>query len=102
MKLYNTTFIFATTREQDFMTWLRNSWLPAATMAGMSQPVCAHVPQPDDSTSSQAVAVQGRFDSDTEFSAWHQNGAPILLSQLYEVYGEEIIGFTTVMEIFQP
>ncbi|MDE7407489.1 MAG: DUF4286 family protein [Muribaculaceae bacterium] len=100
--LYNTTFIFTQAHEKDLMTWLHDCWLPAAAMAGMSQPLCAHVPQPTETDECKAVAVQGRFDSDSECEAWHQNESQVLLGRLYEQYGGQITGFTTVMEIFEP
>lgn len=100
MILYNTTFVYNSELHEELCKWFREIWLPAAMAAGMEMPLCASVPAGQDATLS--VAVQGRFATNDDAESWHGSGGVNYLEALYRKYGERVLAFSTIMEIFEP
>lgn len=100
MILYNTTFVYDKGLHGELCGWLRETWIPMASMSGMDAPLCASVPPGQDNVLS--VAVQGRFADGAAADSWHTEKAAGYLEALYRKYGERVLAFSTMMEIFEP
>ena len=100
MILYNTTFVYDRELHKEVSQWIRETWLPGAIAAGMELPLCASIPPGDDC--SMSVAVQGRFVNDGDAEAWHDTGGVDGLKAMYLKYGERVLAFSTLMEVFEP
>lgn len=100
MILFNTTFIYEPRLRGEFRDWLRRSWLVEASVAGMTCQLCAMVDTGN--PEAESAAVQGRFDSREAAERWRDGAGAELLGALFERYGERMLAFSTLMEVFEP
>ena len=100
MILFNTTFVYDKNLRDQLCEWVRETWIPEALRSGMEMPLCAHVPVAQDEALS--MAEQGRFDVNADAEAWHGSRGAELLDALYGKFGERVLAFSTLMEVFQP
>lgn len=100
MILFNTTFVYDRNLRGQLCEWIREVWLTEALRSGMELPLCAHVPVAQDEALS--MAVQGRFEIDADAEAWYSSRGAELLEALHGKFGERVLAFSTLMEVFQP
>ncbi|MDE6491245.1 MAG: DUF4286 family protein [Muribaculaceae bacterium] len=100
MILFNTTFIYEPRLRGEFRDWLSSCWLARACDSGMSAPLCAMVDTGN--REAESSAVQGRFSSQEAAERWRDDECQVLLGELFEKYGERILAFSTLMEVFEP
>jgi hypothetical protein len=98
MIVYNTTFTFHNSLREELISWLRNQWLPEAKAAGLIDSMVAKLMVEID-PSAMAFAVQGKFQSEADAHQWHDGRGAELLAHLHSIYGENILPFTTYMEV---
>lgn len=100
MILFNTTFIYEPRLRGEFREWLRRDWLAEASVAGMTGQLCAMVDTGN--PEAESSAVQGRFESHDAAMQWRDGKGVELLGMLFEKYGERVLAFSTLMEVFEP
>lgn len=100
MILCNTTFTFHNSLRDALSEWLRVEWIPAVTSAGMTDCKVARLLVEIDPDAT-AYAVQGHFATEEAAAAWRDGTGAMLLSRLHSLYGENVLPFTTLMEVIE-
>jgi hypothetical protein len=97
--ILNTTFVIHSSIEAEFIAWLRSSYIPAATQAGVfGAPSIARVLtriEPD----TESIAVQLPATSLAEAQQWHDSVADELRNKAHARWSNSMMFFSTYMEL---
>lgn len=97
--IINTTFVVHTSIEADFITWLREVYIPSIKAAGFFRdPIMSRVLtriEPD----TQSIAVQAIAPTGQQAQMWHDQTAALLKDDLAARWPNLAMHFTTYMEI---
>lgn len=101
--LINTTFAIDSSIRQDFLDWLRCSFVPRAVEHGGTSVVASRVigqmldgPHDDEA---EAYACQFQMASRDDAAQWVEYLSASLMPECHAAWGERILPFTTFMEI---
>lgn len=101
--LINTTFAIDSSIRQDFLNWLRCSFVPRAVERGATSVVSSRVigqmldgPHDDEA---EAYACQFQMASRDDAAQWVEYLSASLMPECHAAWGERILPFTTFMEI---
>ena len=100
MYLYNTSFHLATAIEDDFINWVKQTYIPACIDFGFEKPLLLRVMtsvQPDCS----AFAFQAVSENQSLIDAWENGPRMELIASMYKLWGENCMAFSTNMEVIE-
>lgn len=98
MVLYNTTFIFAPSRQSDFLDFMRTVYLPALQQHASVSELRLHRIQPrEEDEESVSYALHYYTPSEFHLQELLSDLGLNLAQQLVDRFGEEVIGFSTIM-----
>ena len=99
MILLNTTFIVHKSIEKAFISWVNDTYIPAAEQSGIFiEPLLSRILLETDPEAT-SFALQMRAHSHQEANTWHDCDAAALKSDIAKMWGEKMLHFTTFMEI---
>lgn len=99
MILFNTTFVVHTSATDAFLGWVNDTFIPAAVDSGvfveplLTRILASHDPEV------VSFAVQFKAHSQSEAERWNNGDAALLMQDLHSRFGENILPFSTFMEI---
>ena len=98
MIIYNTTYHVADAVKDDFIAWLRSEYVPRATADRLLL-----VPQltriiGSERDGGSSYALQFRAMSANSLEIWHRTTGKALANDLTRRYGNNVVGFATMME----
>lgn len=96
--LVNTTFFLPQGLMEDFLKWFPQKYLDSAQNNGLQDGYCARVldsPQPG----VVGIAIAGTAPSLAVAQDWNDGPAKSLRDTLTEKYGQEVVFFTSFLEI---
>lgn len=100
--LVNTTFAIDASVRDEFISWLKTDFIPAAFAAGASQIVASRVigqmldgPADDEA---EAYACQFQMESREDVGLWLDSVAARLLGERHAMWGDRFLPFVTFME----
>lgn len=98
MILLNTTFYVHPSVEDDFLSWVRNTYIPSALASGLSGPeLCLLLADVGEGVSGYALHLYAESLSDAE--GWHDGDGGNIRSGFMCRYGEKMLSFSTYMEL---
>lgn len=99
MHIINTTFHVHKTVRSAFLSWLRTVYVEAATATGfLTNPSLTRVIGHDDPEGSN-YALQLCCPSLREAVRWHDDTAVLLRDDMKARFGEQVLFFTTYLEV---
>lgn len=99
MIILNTSFHLLASYEPEFIEWVENHYMAAAKGSGLFDETLLIKILTEVDPQLKAYAVQLRGESLEEATRWHDGIASRLRSDLTSRYGEDILYFSTYMEI---
>ena len=98
MILYNTTFILTPARETDFLDFMRRVYLPALQHHGSVSELRLHRIQPrEGEEETRSFALHFYTPSQFHLQELLSDLGLTLAQRLVDTFGEEVIGFSTIM-----
>lgn len=99
MVILNTSFHLLASREPEFVEWAENRYMAAAKASGLFDETLLIKILTEVDPQLKAYAVQLKGESLDDAARWHDDIAARLRSDLTSRYGEDILYFSTFMEI---
>ncbi len=98
MLIYNTTFHTEISCYDEFITWLRQEYIPGAmSHKGVSEPRMARIYGEDDSNG-RSVSLQFNTPDLHTLSEWYNGCGSRWVELLQKKFGNKVAGFATIME----
>lgn len=96
MYIFNTTFAIEPSLKIPFLAYLRETHLKRMIEFGFSEPrlFCLEAEQEFDS-----YALQLSISDRQILSNWQNSGEPALIQELFSLFGEQVLLFSTVMQV---
>lgn len=101
MIILNTSFHLIANREAEFVEWAKNHYITAAKASGLFDETLLIKILTDIDPQLKAYSVQLRGESLEDTTQWHDETAARLRSDLTSRYGEDILYFSTYMEVLE-
>ncbi len=98
MIVYNTTFVVMNSVKDNFLAWVRTVYVPHATqsrklVAPMLTRIIGSVEE-----GTESYAVQFRAHSEESLQEWKEEIGNALISDMTRRFGQQVMGFSTVMD----
>ncbi len=98
MILLNTTFHVDNALVEPFLTWIKETYLPAAgEVEGLAMPVVARLLM-EAAPGATSFAVQLAAANLAVATEWHDSEGAALRAEIIKKWGERVVFFTTYME----
>lgn len=99
MILYNTTFHHDVAITNDLLSWLRSDFIPRASAFGFTDPMLSRIIMPQGEDEVEAYAL-GLKCTDTDIiNRWESTDGAVLLSAMFDWWGEKALAFSTPMQL---
>lgn len=100
MLIYNTTFFIENKVQDQFMIWLRESYIPAVEEYGVlrSPRLCRLLNYHDDGV---AYSLQWEVDDSTFLHRWHLDQGVRFNEELVKMFSDKVVGIPTFMEVIE-
>lgn len=99
--LHNTTFVVERSATEEFLTWVRTTYIPAAKHSGHFKEVNLVKILMEIDPDASNYAVQMRSTSLENARQWHNDVATILKDDISARMGERVVFFSTDMEVIE-
>jgi hypothetical protein len=98
MLIYNTTFHTEDDVHDNFLIWLRESYIPEVEKYGVlkSPRLCRLLNHHDEGV---AYALQWEVENSTCLHRWHVDQGLKFNRELEKIFKDKVIGFSTLMEV---
>lgn len=98
MLIYNTTFQVDDEVRENFLIWIKESYIPEVERQGMlTQPrLCNLLSHRGDGSS---FSLQWEVESSSLLHRWHREQGAKQHEELTKLFGDKVIGFPTLMEV---
>lgn len=100
MLIYNTTYLVADRQFGPWMKWVREVHVPFMLNCGFTDPQIAKVLTSDPAQEGTSITVQFRIEDIRNLTAWDEEYAETLLMSMAELFGTDVLSFSTVLELF--
>ncbi|MBQ7572041.1 MAG: DUF4286 family protein [Bacteroidaceae bacterium] len=98
MIVYNTTYTMPVDDARDFVIWVTASMLPRVAENGLLvRPRLLRILSHHDQES-ECMSLQFETESSATLHRWYTQQGAALHQELAKVFGERIVGFSTIME----
>lgn len=100
MLIYNTTFHVEDSVHDNFLIWLKESYMPMVETFGLlkSPRLCKVLSHHDEGT---AYSMQWEVANSGELHRWHLAQGMALNEELTKIFGDKVTGFPTLMEVIE-
>ncbi|MFV0392079.1 MAG: DUF4286 family protein [Paludibacteraceae bacterium] len=99
MLIYNTTYLVADRQFGPWMKWLREIHIPFMLDCGFNNAQIAKVLTNDANQDGTSVTVQFLIEDMYKLTVWDEEHAEKLLESLAELFGSDVLSFSTVLEL---
>lgn len=100
MIIYNTTFHIDPAIHDQFISWLKNDYIPAAQKDGLNNPLLTRIlAKSEDGSLTYALHLYA--DNLSTAAKWSSGQMPAILSDAYKKWGEKMLPFSTPMELIE-
>lgn len=100
MLIYNTTYHADDDVHDNFMIWLKESYIPSVEEYGVlrSPRLCRLLSHQDEGT---AYSLQWEVDDSASLHRWRMKQGLPFNEELAKIFGEKVIGIPTLMEVLK-
>ena len=100
MLIYNTTFQVDDEVHDNFLIWMKESYIPEIENYGTlkSPRLCRILSHRDDGS---AYSLQWEVESSGLLHRWHLEQGVLLNEELTKIFKDKVIGFPTLMEVIE-
>ncbi len=99
MIIFNTTFNTEKANKDEFVEYLKNTYIPQAMESGkLRDPRLAEILSDEENPESINLALQFTLDSIDALNSWYVDYSPVLNKDLVNRFGRKVVGFSTVMK----
>ena len=98
MIVYNTTFIVMDSVKDSFLSWVRTVYVPHATQSRkLVTPMLTRIIGSAED-GAESYAVQFRAHSEESLQEWKQEIGNALINDMTRRFGQQVMGFSTMMD----
>lgn len=98
MLIYNTTYHTESSCYQEFIDWLKLEYIPAAMQRGiLGKPRLSRI-LTEEKDAGISISLQFDVDDLDKLSHWYKTCGANLINTLQQKFGQQIAGFSTIME----
>ncbi len=99
MIIFNTTYHADHTRKDEFIGWLKEVYIPTTLQHGS-----LHEPQltrifADNEEEGVSLSLQFKTANSEVLSHWHEACGAALMAELQKRFGNQVLGFSTLLEV---
>ena len=100
MLIYNTTFQVHDKVHDNFLIWIKESYIPEVEKHGALRAprICRVLSHRDEGTS---YSLQWEVDDSVVLHRWHQDQGARLNQELVKIFKDKVVGFPTLMEVLE-
>ena len=100
MLIYNTTFQVDDEIHDNFLIWMKESYIPQVEQKGMlKQPrICRVLSHRDEGS---CYTLQWEVESSGILHRWHLEQGLLLNDELEKLFKQKVVGFPTLMEVIE-
>ena len=100
MLIYNTTFQVDDEVHDNFLIWIKESYIPEVEKHGALRTprICRVLSHRDEGTS---YSLQWEVDNSSLLHRWHQEQGARLNQELVKIFKDKVVGFPTLMEVLE-
>lgn len=99
MIVFNTTYHADNARKEEFIEWLKAVYIPAVLGHGaLQEPRLTRIFAEDESEGTSLSLQFNSPDTDT-LQRWHRECGEPLLDDMRERFGNQVLGFSTLLEV---
>ena len=100
MLVYNTTYHVEDDVHDNFLIWLKESYIPAVEKEGtLKAPLlCRLLSHHHEGTS---YALQWKVEDSAQLHRWHSLQGERFTKELVQMFNEKVVGFPTLMEVIE-
>lgn len=99
MIIFNTTYHADHSRKDEFISWLKNFYIPAVLKhGGLQEPQLTRIFAENEE---EGISLSLQFkspDTDT-LERWHKECGETLLCDMQKKFGKQVLGFSTLLEV---
>lgn len=96
---YNTTFVMPPQLEAEFLTFMREVYVPGVLAQGvLSKPEMRRIVSHEEDVDALSIALSFVAESHEELSDYLHTEGHVYPERLLRHFGEQVLGFTTLME----
>ena len=85
MIIFNTTYHADHSRKDEFISWLKNFYIPAVLEHGALQGI--------------SLSLQFKSPDTDTLERWHEECGETLLCDMKKKFGKQVLGFSTLLEV---
>ncbi|MCD7898874.1 MAG: DUF4286 family protein [Bacteroides sp.] len=100
MLIYNTTYHVEDDVLDNFLIWLRESYIPAVEKYGTlrSHRLCKLLSHQQEGTN---YSLQWEVENSMELHRWHSEQGIKFNKELVQIFKDKVVGFPTLMEVIE-
>ncbi len=99
MYIYNTTFLVSHNKYADWYIWLREKLIPRMLQHDFTKPQVAKVHAEHAEEEGTSISVQFHVSSKAQIEKWQDTHGQRLQKEMSIRFGQEVLFFSTVLEI---
>ncbi len=98
MLVFNTTYTVTNEDARNFVIWVHQVYMPRALEQGkMSKPKLLRVLSHKDEAT-ECFSVQFNVESTADLHTWYTQSGSKLNEELVKMFGDRVVGFSTILE----
>ena len=98
MIIFNTTYHADNARKDEFIGWLKESYIPAVLEHGLLQePQLTRIFA--DNEEGTSLSLQFKSPDTQALERWHEECGKALLAEMQKRFGDQVLGFSTLLEV---
>lgn len=100
MLIYNTTFQVDDEVNDNFLIWVKESYIPEIEKHGVLRMprLCRVLSHRDDGSS---YSLQWEVDDSAALHRWHREQGAVLNEELKKIFKDKVVGFPTLLEVME-
>lgn len=99
MIIFNTTYHADNARKDEFIGWLKESYIPAVLEHGLLQEPQLTRIFADNEEEGTSLSLQFKSPDTQALERWHEECGEALLAEMQKRFGDQVLGFSTLLEV---
>ncbi|MDD2961435.1 MAG: DUF4286 family protein [Muribaculaceae bacterium] len=102
MIIYNTTFHVHPAKEDEFISWIKEYFIPKAIDNNtLTEPQLALIMARQEGDEGNSYSLQFKVESIDILNSWYKGDGTPLINEIGAKFGQHIAGFTTIMNVVE-
>lgn len=99
MIIFNTTYHADNARKDEFIDWLKESYIPTIVEHGLlREPQLTRI-FADNEDEGTSLSLQFKSPDTESLERWHEECGEALLAEMQKRFGDQVLGFSTLLEV---